>query len=202
MGSQIECTTECVQCYHGRTNPGLSGHVLTMESSEGLNCSCESCGWRLEGENSPPKLIVCIEVDIQVDGTLLWRKYPVLIPTLGEGQESLPSHITNIIVSVKCCSSLRGTAAETLQVQSGQWAMRPWKDTKATRSQAGSHMAGERPWRGSQSHEEPQRGQGRDRERGSPRCKLRSQEGFSKVNPESRKARADGRLHSGSVLAG
>ncbi|XP_041489032.1 40S ribosomal protein S25-like [Microtus oregoni] len=32
-----------------------------MNVSEGLNLSCGGCGREMEGENSPPKLLVCVE---------------------------------------------------------------------------------------------------------------------------------------------
>ena len=82
-------------------DPGLSGHVLRygkqpeMNVSEGLNHSCEGCGWGLEGENSPPKLLVCIEVSTQADGTPGGsgkKNTQFWILTPGEEQESLPSH--------------------------------------------------------------------------------------------------------------
>ena len=31
---------------------------VAMESIEGFNCRHEGCSWGLEGENSPPKLLV------------------------------------------------------------------------------------------------------------------------------------------------
>ena len=70
-----------------------------MNVSEGLNHSREGCGWGLEGENSPQKLLVWVEVSVQADGTRgCGKNTRFQILTLGEGQESLPSHGTNIMV--------------------------------------------------------------------------------------------------------
>lgn len=38
-----------------------------MNVSKGLIHSREGCGWGLEGENSPPKLLVCVEVGVQAN---------------------------------------------------------------------------------------------------------------------------------------
>ena len=57
-----------------------------MNVSKGLNHSCEGCGWGLEGENSPPKLLVYIEVSAQADGTRgsCEKNTQFWIPILGE----------------------------------------------------------------------------------------------------------------------
>ena len=53
--------------------------------SKGFNRRHEGCGWGLEGENSPQKLLMCIEVSVQADGThgCCGKKYPVLDPNPG-----------------------------------------------------------------------------------------------------------------------
>ena len=66
---------------------------LAMESSEGLSCSREGYGWGLEGENSTPKLLVCVEISSQADGThgCCGKNTRFQIITLREGRESLLS---------------------------------------------------------------------------------------------------------------
>ena len=43
------------------------GKQPEMNVSKGLNHIHEGYGWELEGENSPPKPLVCIEVSVQAD---------------------------------------------------------------------------------------------------------------------------------------
>lgn len=69
MGSQSNALHSAYSASIGLI-PGCQVMFLAMDSSEGPKSSCVGCGWWLEVKNSPPKLLVSVEVGVGADGTL------------------------------------------------------------------------------------------------------------------------------------